>query len=290
MQYILYLALLLFVVIGVLIFTILYYTDSGDKLSEINNNLGITGSVGKPYELSVSQGEVSGSTTLYKFGYNPGINNGDGEETIWSGGGDIYWPTTATKLGVSSSSPLDNGVSEGDGARTVEIFGLDSNYNEKHETLTLNGLSIVHSSNSYLRVFRSFVTSSGLSEFNVGTITIGEIASTNVLAEIPAKDGQTQMAVYTVPAGKTFYTDQINFTAAISQANKNAVIKFRTREFGTSTWRTQFVNVLQSNRDTAKFDYPRKFLEKTDLECRAITNATGTNLISATFQGTLIDS
>jgi hypothetical protein len=287
MGYILYLALLLLVVIGVLVFTVLYYTDSRDKLSDINTSLETTG---KPYQLSVSQGEVSGSTTLYKFGYNSDISNGDGEETVWSRGGPIYWPTTATTLQVNSTSALDDGDPGGDGARTIKIFGLDSNYNEIDETLTLNGLINVPSTKSFLRVFRSFVTSSGDSEFNVGTITIRESTGTSALAEIPIQDGQTQMAVFTIPAGKTFYTDQINFTTAISQANKHAIIKFRTREFGTSTWRTQFVNVLQSNRDTAKFDYPRKFLEKTDLECRASTDATGSNLVSATFQGTLIDN
>lgn len=284
-----YLSLLVLCVIGVLIliFSIMIYTNNRDKLSDIDTSLETTG---KPYQLSVSQGEVSGSTTLYKFGYNPSITSTGGEETIWSKGGDIYWPSTATTLGVSSTNALDDGDTEGDGARTVKIFGLDSNYNEIDETLTLNGLTTVPSTKSFLRVFRSFVSSSGVSEFNVGTITISDSTGANVLAEIPAEDGQTQMAVYTIPAGKTFYTDQINFTTAISQANKYAQIKFRTREFGTSTWRTQFVNVLQSNRDTAKFDYPRKFLEKTDLECRASTDATGTNLISATFQGTLIDN
>ena len=296
MEHILYIALLLFVVIGVLIFTILYYTESTDKLTQINNNLGVSGSVGKPYDLSVSEGNVSGTETLFKFGFNPDINGA--EETIWFQGGDIPWPSVATTVYVSSTSANDSAT--GTGGQAVEVQGLDGDYNLLFGVASLNGQTQVEIVNktgggpiTFLRVFRAFITSSGSNGNPVGTIYLGPTGSvggvpTTVYANF-GDSSQTQMAAYTVPAGKTLYLDDLNFTAAISQANEYATVKLRTRELGTNTWRVRFINVLQSNQLITKFEYPRSFPEKTDLECRA--TATGTNnQIAASFQGILVDN
>ena len=67
-------------------------------------------------------------------------------------------------------------------------------------------------------------------------------------------------------------------------------MKLRTRDFGTSTWRVRFINVLQSNQLITKFEYPRPFPEKTDLECRARTSGGNNNSIAASFQGVLVDN
>jgi len=296
MDYILYLALLLIVVIGVLIFTVLYYTDSGDKLTQINNNLGVSGSVGKPYDLSVSEENVSGTETLFKFGFNPDINGT--EETIWFQGGDITWLGVATTVYVSSTSANDSAA--GIGGQAVEVQGLDGDYNLLFGIATLNGQNQVEIVNktgrdpiTFLRVFRAFITSSGSNGKPVGTIYLGPTGSVGgVPGTILANFGdsaQTQIAAYTVPAGKTLYLDDLNFTAAISQANDYATVKLRTRHFGTNTWRVRFINVLQSNQLITKFEYPRAFPEKTDLECRALTSGTN-NQIAASFQGILVDN
>ena len=327
MGYILYLALLLFVVIGVLIFTVLYYTDNRDrlgdinkelnsidtnteklnsidtnteetnnKLTQINNNLGVSGSVGKPYDLSVSEGNVSGTEALFKFGFNPDINGT--EETICFQGGDIPWPSVATTVYVSSTSVNDSAT--GIGGQSVEVQGLDGDYNLLFGVASLNGQNQVEIVNktgggpiTFLRVFRAFITSSGSNEKPVGTIYLGPTGSvvgvpTTVYANF-GDSAQTQIAAYTVPTGKTLYLDDINFTASISQANDYATVKFRTRYFGTNTWRVRFINVLQSNQLISKFEYPQSFPEKTDLECRALTSGTN-NQIAASFQGILVDN
>lgn len=285
MEYILYLAPLLFVVIGILIFTILYYTDNRDKLNELNTSLETTG---KPYELSVSQGEVSGSTTLYKFGYNGDVTST--EETIWTPGGDINYRDDAITVEVSSSNIND--TSGGTGARTIKVIGVDENYNQIEEDITMGGTNIVTGEKNFLRVFRSFVTSAGTSETNIGTITIRSSDTDVTMAEIPVNgggEGQTQMAVYTVPAGKTLYVNQLTFTASVSgTGNKYATIKLISRDSTTKVKRVRFVNVMNANRDTANFKYPLVYPEKTDLECRASSNDTA--LISASFEGTLVDN
>jgi hypothetical protein len=327
MGYILYLALLLFVVIGVLIFTILYFTDNRDKLgginkelnsidtnteklnsidtnteetnnklTQINNNLGVSGSVGKPYDLSVSEGNVSRTETLFKFGFNPDINGT--EETIWNQGGNIPWLGVATTVYVSSTDVNDSAA--GTGGQAVEVQGLDGDYNLLFGVASLSGQTQVKIVNktgggpiTFLRVFRAFITSSGSNGKPFGIIYLGPTGSTlGVPTTVYANFGdsaQTQIAAYTVPAGKTLYLDDLNFTAAISQANDYATVKLRTRHFGTNTWRVRFINVLQSNQLITKFEYPRAFPEKTDLECRALTSGTN-NQIAASFQGILVDN
>ena len=98
---------------------------------------------------------------------------------------------------------------------------------------------------------------------------------------------QTQVAAYTVPAGYTLYLDDINFTAALSQSNKFVTANFVSRDFGSNVFRSRFINVLQSTQLISKFEYPQRFEEKTDMECRAVSN-TINNAVGASFQGVLI--
>ena len=239
-------------------------------------------------DLAISKGHTKGHRTLYKFGYNPDVN-GD-EETVWSQGGDFPYPTSAVTMFVSSTSAND--ANGGTGANSIIIQGLDENYDEIEETVLLNGQTQVATQNSYLRVYRAFVTLCGTGGTSGGIIYVGSsgatsgVPNTTVYANLHLGN-QTQIAAYTVPAGYTLYVDDINFTAALSQANKTATCSFVSRTFGSNVFRTRFINVLQSNQLIAKFEYPQPFTEKTDLECRVITN-TSNNAIGASFQGVLI--
>lgn len=239
-------------------------------------------------DLAISKGHTKGHRTLYKFGYNPDVN-GD-EETVWSQGGDFPYPTSAVTMFVSSTSAND--ANGGTGANSILIQGLDENYDEIEETVLLNGQTQVATQNSYLRVYRAFVTLCGTGGTSGGIIYVGSsgatggVPNTTIYANLHLGN-QTQIAAYTVPAGYTLYLDDINFTAALSQSNKLATCSFRSRDYGSNVFRTRFINVLQSNQLITKFEYPQEFYEKTDLECRVSTN-TINNAIGASFQGVLV--
>lgn len=239
-------------------------------------------------DLAISRGHTLGYRTLYKFGYNPDVN-GD-EETVWEQGGDYPWLDSAVTMFVSSTSVND--TSGGSGANTILIQGLDENYVEIEETVTLNGQTQVTTQLSYLRVYRAFVTLAGSSGTSGGTIYIGSSGATGgvpngtVYANLGIGN-QTQIAAYTVPAGHTLYVDEINITAALNLANKRVDASFHTRDFGSNVFRTRFINVLQSNQLNQRFKYPQDFAEKTDVEVRVSTNTTN-NPIAASFQGVLI--
>ena len=239
-------------------------------------------------DLAISRGHSLGYRTLYKFGYNPDVDTQ--EETVWGNAGDYIWLDSAVTMFVSSTSANDTGT--GTGARTILIQGLDEDYNEIEETITLNGQTQVATQLSYLRIYRSFVTLAGSNEGTSGVIYIGSSGSTggvpnsSVYASISIGN-QTQIAAYTVPAGYTLYVDEINFTAAVSQAQKLVHCKFNSRDYGSNVFRTRFVQVIQSNQLIQSFKYPQGFAEKTDLECRVSTDTNNT-AIGASFQGVLI--
>jgi len=238
--------------------------------------------------LAISKGESNGYRLLYKFGYNPDVNGN--EETVWTEGGDYPWLDSAVTMFVSSSSAND--TSGGTGANTILIQGLDEDYNEIEETVVLNGQTQVATQLSYLRVHRSYVTLAGSAGTSGGTIFIASSGATGgvpdgtVYASL-ALGNQTQIAAYTVPAGHTLYIDEVNFTAALSIANKRVNASFHTREFGSNVFTTNFINVLQSSQLKQLFKYPQPFAEKTDLECRVFTDTTN-NPIAASFQGVLV--
>ena len=239
-------------------------------------------------DLAISKGHTKGHRTLYKFGYNPDVN-GD-EETVWEQGGYYPWLDSAVTMFVSSTSVND--TSGGSGANTILIQGLDENYVEIEETITLNGQTQVTTQLSYLRVYRAFVTLAGSSGTSGGIIYIGSSGATGgvpngtVYANLSIGN-QTQIAAYTVPAGHTLYLDEINITAALNLANKRVNASFHTRDFGSNVFRTRFINVLQSSQLKQLFKYPQGFYEKTDVEIRVSTNTTN-NPIAASFQGVLV--
>ena len=86
-------------------------------------------------KLNVSRGKVRGTYHIIKFGENLDV---DGSmETIWDGGGLYTYLTNAATVTVTSTDNDD--AASGTGARTVTVEGLDANYNQVSETLTVGG-------------------------------------------------------------------------------------------------------------------------------------------------------
>ena len=205
-------------------------------------------------------------TTLHvnKFGYNTSVGTSFENLTDLS---TNNLPTTAAAVSVVSASANDS--SAGTGARTVEIQGLDADYNLQTSTVTMSGTTAVTTgSDTYLRVFRMRVLTAGTGETNAGNIT-ASIGGSNV-AQIGAGNGQTLMGVYTVPAG--YHCSLLKFQASISK-NQEATVQLRAKsESGAWQLKGQFGTFAAA----VEYDYdiPLTFDEKTDIEFRAKAGAT----------------
>ena len=209
-----------------------------------------------PYNLRVAQGQVSGATALYQFGFNADVDIT--EETVWSEGGNFTYPGAAGEVYISSSDTNDIATT-GTGVRTIKVQGLDANYLQIEEDIAMNGQTQVVTTKEYLRILKAYVLTAGSNGGSAGTVYVGTTGATaGVPPTVYASFGdsnQTQMAVYTVPASKTLYIDEIAFTAAIASATNSATVKLKTWENATNAFRTRFIQVLESNTTIAPFAY-----------------------------------
>jgi hypothetical protein len=243
----------------------------------------------EPFELQVARGQISFHYDLHKFGFNPDID--DALETVWAEGGLYSYLSAATVLKVSSSSTAD--TSAGTGARTVQLYGLDADYNEINETVTLNGQTAVNTTNSFLRINRMLVRTAGTGGTNAGVIYAGTGTVTtgvpaNKYATIAIGDGQTLMALWTVPAGFTLYIYQTDVTVATTQNNKYAKISLVARPLG-EVFQVKDLFVKTESQTTIEYAFPLKFEEKTDIEYRCIGDSAGADIaISAAIDGVYI--
>ena len=150
-----------------------------------------------PLGLSIQKGLVQNYTGVSKFGLNTAV--GTSFETIWDGNNTYTYPSSA---GTATATSSDTGS---DNTGTVEIQGLDSNYDLATETLTIGGSA---GSTSFIRVFRAVLKTANTGTSNVGVITI-TVSSTTV-AQIRAGYGQSLMCVYTVPRKHNAYLMQLD--------------------------------------------------------------------------------
>ena len=239
------------------------------------------------WTINISAGAVDGTSYIEKFGMNIDVDSD--KETIWEGGGIYSYISTAETVAVTSTAGVDSAA--GTGARTVEIQGLDADYNVVLETLTIGGAG---GTTEFIRIFRVKVVTAGTSGINEGTISVTSSDTSTVLAQIgidgtgsnAAGRGQTFMALYTVPAGKTAYLTQ--WTVGCGKQNTDAVATFLARPEG-GAWNAKDIITVSATTYAKDYKIPLQFTEKTDIEVRAYST-TNNSLVSSTFNLILIDN
>ncbi len=228
--------------------------------------------------LSVALGNVPGVKSIFKFGTNTDV--GTTEETIWAAGGLYVTPTTATVASIASTSVDDTAA--GTGARTILIQGLDEDFLEQEEIITLNGQTIVQSVNTYIRLNRMFVLTAGSSNTAAGQIVATVDAKT--VATIPIGFNQTQVCHYTIPADKNGYLNAVFFGVGQGKEIRAGIY---VRPFGSVYRNTANTFLYQSVLD-ADFTVPPYLPPKTDIELRAVA-ATGTVNTNGSMTIVLVD-
>ena len=242
------------------------------------------------WAINISAGSVNGTSYIEKFGMNTDVDAN--KETIWDGGGIYTYIATAETVTITSTSGSDSAA--GTGARTVEVQGLNSSYEVVTETLTVGGAG---STVEFLRVFRARVITAGSSGVNEGTISVTSDDTSTVLAEIgvdgtgsnAAGRGQTFMALYTIPAGKTGYLTQ--WTVGSGKQNTDAVAFILSRDATVTDAAFNSKDIITVSATTYSKNYtiPLQFTEKTDIEVRAYSG-TNNSLVSSTFNLILYDN
>lgn len=255
-------------------------------LSDKNGN--IINSFGAASNIPIAAGDVDGYSNIHKFGRNPSI--GGAPETVWQNGGIYSYLSAASTLYVSADDDTNDNPT-GTGARTVTVQGLDANFNVVEETLSVNNTA---GSVQFLRVFRAFVLSAGSLTTNDDIITVstGAGGTGTVLATIGIIGtgttfglGQTQLALYTIPAGKTGYLT--NWQVGGGTYNDSITATLLARELdGDAPFRSRDIMDVPGGFHTRNYAVPYRFPEKTDIEVRAIAS-TG-SIVSSSFDIILV--
>jgi hypothetical protein len=177
-----------------------------------------------PWTFEIASGVWRGSQVVSKFGSNPSIS---GTEFIWSTGGAYTWPVVADTITVVSGAAADTAA--GAGMRTLRVYGLDENFEEVTEDLTLAGVTPVVGTQLFTRVFRAHGLTAGTYDAaNTGLITVTHTTSTDTLATIDVEIGQTQISAYTVPAGRRAHLSSLRFS--VGSSNDGVHIRFYQRQ------------------------------------------------------------
>lgn len=226
------------------------------------------------FDLQVARGQIQGHSTLNIYGYQTAI--GTSFIPVWENATAYTYPAAATQMHLAGSN--------GDTASIV-IQGLDANYNMISETAVLNGTTAVTTVKSYLRI-NSLRVSVGSATNPAGVVTLKDLTDTIIYAQINTGVGRSQAAIYTVPAGYTFYLSRIDINTSLNGSN-----------FATYQNKTVDVNGVVQLTQQAPFaiNYhtqrvmPRPFLEKTDIQLQCKVNST-TGAVSISQEGYLIQN
>lgn len=191
---------------------------------------------------------------------------------------------------LSISRGLYNNVS------TVFKFGrsafVNSASSEQNEVVILDGTTDVTTTKKYLRLFRMMVINSGtnssVTDANKGNISARTQDGDTIIAQIQATNGQTLMAVYTVPSGKTAYITGVG--ASVGQG-KQVYLKFKARNYNTNrgAFSTKYTLDFYQQSINQSLYTPLMIPEKTDISVTASTTS-GTIDVSASFGMILIDN
>ena len=226
----------------------------------------------EPFDLQVARGQIDGHSTVNIYGYQPAV-----AQTfipLWENATAYTYPVAATKMNLAGGN--------GDTA-TITIVGLDANYAPISENVVLNGVTPVTTTKSYLRI-NSMNVAVGSATNPAGVVTLKDLTNTTIYAQINAGVGRTQAAIYTVPAGYTFFLSRIDINTSLN-GNNFATYQNKTISPAGVVQLTQQAP-FAINYHTQRV-MPRPFTEKTDIQLMAKVNST-TGAVSVSQEGYLI--
>jgi hypothetical protein len=171
------------------------------------------------------------------------------------------------------------------------IVGLDGDYNQVSETVTLNGQTAVNTTNSYLYVNQFYVVTVGSGGANAGDINAGTgVVTAGVPAVlydlIAAGFNNRTTAHYCVPAGYTGYMVQGLFSSG-QASGSTAVTGFLKQHGPDGILRVGAVTTVNNSAADYVFEIPYAIPEKNCVGATAIGSAAN-NAVSAYFNILLI--
>lgn len=224
--------------------------------------------------------------SVHGFGFNPDVSTASVPETLWTVGGVYVFTVTPATLSVVSTSAADTAA--GTGARTVRLEGLNSAFYEISETVTMNGTTLVNTTQVFARINRAFNVTAGSGGVNAGAITISD--GVNTVCSIVATYGQSQMAIFTVPMdySKAFLCSTNTNVVRGGGTTTSTEILVQTRE-RNAPWRNRDVLTggVVSNGNPPHAIY-QELIPGSDFRMTIVTCSTNSTGNTGTFEMLLL--
>lgn len=221
------------------------------------------------FGIGVAKGQFADISHVHKFGAVPAMSQNT-SGTIWDVNDTVYpWSAFATAGTLSLTR-----ASASDADKLVTIIGLDADYNEISESVTLTAASGNVTTQSFIRVYRAYMTTGS----NVGNVDI--IKDSTTVARITAGKSQTLMAIYTVPAGHNAY---LMVGTCSCQSGADATADMFVRYFGQSSFRVghSFEVSGDGGQYIYRFDVPIKIPAKSDIDVRCLVRSNNARVTAA---------
>jgi hypothetical protein len=194
----------------------------------------------REYFHEVSVGRVSGASSDVVLSSQTTVNTGLTKPPL---GGAAFFSLNAETIELWSSTIFDDGTLSGAGMWTVEVIGLDANYNQISEIVTLQGTTHVFTTLAFLRVIRVRGVKAGFLGWNNGEISVRGSVSLVSYGTVETEIAQSRWGTYTIPTakvGKIQFFDINSTQAGGYRNNKVSVFVFTKENIPDATWLTQF--------------------------------------------------
>lgn len=152
---------------------------------------------------AIASGRYAGGNSAPILGYLANVPAGSGWNDLCSlGVAIIPLPAAGGVTMEVVSASVNDAAGTGTGIRTVEIHGLDANWDEQDEQITMNGTTAVASTKTWLRINFLHALTTGSLGVSAGNITIQGTGAGTAYCRIRAGGNASNQALYSVPRRK----------------------------------------------------------------------------------------
>lgn len=205
---------------------------------------------------------------IQKFGRSASLPNGEWATVYDANDVENIYPILDTEetMYIISSSSRDSAE--------IRVYYLDGDYNRQKVDVTLNGDTEVLVADDVMRPYRMKIIDN---KANVGDIDLVNASDVVYARIIDSGEGfnQTQMAVYTIPAGYTGIVTSINAgvgSSNLSLFSAGVELHYKVKKHREAN-KTKIPLILYQSNYYEQFSIPHIFPEKTYLNVQAKAGA-----------------
>lgn len=235
----------------------------------------------RDFKLAIAQKNIPGYSYVAKFGANPGITAGTSNQDIWEVGGEYQFSSNGVSPIVGIADIVSISSSNASDTQTVLIYGLGADGVSVAQFATMNGQARVALTTPLWRIWRveNWDSTSFVGNIYVysGTENTDGVPSGASVTKAYVYDGnnQTQMAIYTVPAGHVAFLDRaevgFGFSGGPAAGPEEAHFQFQVRTYGQVFKVKKEVSLISfansSHVDVRPFPDPIPALSDIKLQC-----------------------